>query len=145
LLGRNWLRIWPVLALLAAVLGGCGSDSGSGFAFGKTVTPPPLDPKLFPAQYKTQIAEFMRTYLTNPSRVKDAFIGQPVLKTIGGTEQYITCVRYNPRIRENQYSGSETKLVIFLGGRLNQVLAGTPEMCAGLTYQRFTELETLVP
>jgi hypothetical protein len=135
-----------VLALVAAVLGGCsGADSSSMFAFTKSADPPPLDPKLFPAQYKTEIAAFMRTYLSNPTKVKDALVGQPVLKPVGGQPQYVTCVRYNPRDTTGQYEGSKTNLAVFLGGQLNQFLDGTPEMCANLAYQRFPEIESMVP
>ena len=144
--GRKASGVWPALALVAAVLGGCsGPDSLSNFAFGKVNDPPPPDPKLFPAQYKTEIAEFMRTYLNNPTRVKDAFVGQPVLKTVAGQPQYVTCVRYNPRDPKNQYEGSKTNLAIFLGGRLNQFLDGRPDMCADLGYQRYPEIESMVP
>jgi hypothetical protein len=146
LLGRKAVCIGPALALVAAVLGGCsGSDSPSPFAFGKVNDPPPPDPKLFPAQYKTEIAEFMRTYLNNPTKVKDALVGQPVLKTVAGQPQYVTCVRYNARDSKNQYEGSKTNLAIFLGGRLNQFLDGRPDLCADLAYQRYPEIESMVP
>ena len=143
--GCNGARVGLAALLLAAALGGCSSESGSGFAFGRTAERSPLDPKLFPAQYKTEIADFMRRNLTNPTKVKDAFIGQPVLKPVGGQPQYVTCVRYNPRDSKDQYTGPETKLAIFLGGQLTQFLAGNPEMCAGLAYQRYPEIESMVP
>jgi hypothetical protein len=46
---------------------------------------------------------------------------------------------------KNQPTGSETKLAIFLGGQLMQYLPGDPQVCAGLAYQRFPELEALAP
>src|SRR4029079_18057207 len=89
-----------------------------------------LNPTQYPAAYKTEVAGFMRMYLTNPTKVKDAFIAEPVLKPVNGHPQYITCVRYNPRDSKDQYEGTTTKLAIFLGGQLNQLLEGKPEMCA---------------
>ena len=86
------------VALLALVLGGCSS-------FGSRAEPPPPDPNLFPAQYKTEVADFMRTYLSNPTKVRDAFISQPVLKPFGGTPHYISCVRYNPQGQQESVHG----------------------------------------
>jgi hypothetical protein len=143
--GRNAGLVW-ILALTAALLGGCsGANPGSGFTFGKVADSPPPDPKTFPAKYRTEVAEFMRLYLNNPTQVKDAYIGQPVLKAVAGQPTYITCVRYNPRNAQNQYEGNTSNLAIFLGGRLNQFLEGKPEMCADLAYQRYPEIETMVP
>jgi hypothetical protein len=130
------------LALLAAALGGC---SGGVPGAGKAAEPPPLNPTQFPAQYKSEVADFVRRFLNNPTKVKDAYIGQPALKPVNGQPQYITCVRYNPRDASNRYTGTESRLAIFLGGRLNQFLPGNPEMCGGLTYQRYPEIENLVP
>ncbi|MSP46268.1 MAG: hypothetical protein EXQ83_10525 [Xanthobacteraceae bacterium] len=142
-------RIRPVLALLAVqavVLGACsGSSPMSEFAFGKVYTSPPADPKIFPANYKAEVAEFLRTSLANPTKVKDAYIAQPVLKPVAGVSQYVTCVRYNPRDSKNQYEGTTSNVAIFLSGRLNQFLGENPEMCSGLAYQRYPELESMVP
>jgi hypothetical protein len=107
--------------------------------------PPPLDPSVFPAKYRTDVAAFMRTYLNNPTKVKDAYIAQPVLRPIDGVAHYVTCVRYNPRDSTNRYEGEQTNLVDFLGGKLNQFLPGNPETCSGLNYQRYPEIESMVP
>lgn len=112
---------------------------------GKTAEPPPLNPTEFPAKYKTEVANFMRRYLNNPTKVKDAYIGQPVLKPVAGHPQYVTCVRYNPRDANNRYTGPTTRLAIFLGGTLTQFLPEEPEVCAGLNYQRYPEIENMVP
>jgi hypothetical protein len=137
-------RAWITLALLGVALGGCSSDFSS-FSFGKSRPPPVLDPHLFPANYRTEIADFMRTYLNNPRKVREAFVGVPVQKQIDKVDQYITCVRYNPQDSKNQYEGTKINLAIFLGGKLNQFLPGDPQMCAGLNYQPFPEIENMVP
>jgi hypothetical protein len=134
-----------VFAAIQGVLAGCSSDFASNFSFGKQAKETPIEPNLFPAQYKSEIAAFMRTYLSNPTKVKDAFIAQPTLKPVAGVAHYISCVRYNPRDSKNQYQDTQTNLAIFLGGRLNQFLPGDPQMCEGLAYQRYPEIEDMVP
>ena len=140
-------RIGALVAvlLLASWLGGCSGSSLSDFSFGKPKTDPPVDPTQFPANYKPELAAFMRTFLANPTKVRDADIGTPVLKPVAGKEQYVTCVRYNPRDSANKYEGNTQNVVIFLTGRVNQVLPDDPQMCAGLAYQRFPEIENMVP
>jgi hypothetical protein len=137
------------MALLAVALGGCsgGTDVLSYLTPGKIVEPPPLVPGLYPDKYRAQIADYMRGSSTdNPGRVKDAFIGEPVLKPVAGSAVplYVTCVRYNPRNNANQFTGSQSKVAIFLGGKLSQFLPGTPDMCAGLAYQRYPEIEAML-
>jgi len=131
--------------LLAAWLGGCSGSGLSDFSFGKDRTPPPADPTQFPADYRGEIAAFMRTSLANPTKVKDAYVGTPVVKPIAGKQQYMTCVRYNPRDSANKYEGNTQNLVIFLSGKVTQFLPDDPQLCAGLAYQRFPEIESMVP
>lgn len=137
-------RLAPV-ALLALAVGGCSGSGPSSFAFGKSPPPPVIDPNLFPAKYREEIADFMRTWLSNPTKVKDAFIAQPTLRPVAGTQHYISCVRYNARGTSNQYEGPKQNVAIFLGGRLNQFLPDDQALCSGLAYQRYPELEALVP
>ena len=72
-------------------------------------------------------------------------IGGLPLKPVAGKPQYVTCVRYNPRDSANKYEGNTQRLVIFLGGKMNQFLPDDPQLCAGLAYQRFPEIESMVP
>ena len=142
------MRFWSVLAMLAVVLAGCSGGGPSALTYltpGKVPEPPPIVPTRYPDRYKTQIADFMRTDLSNPGKVKDAFIGEPALKPVGGQSLYVTCVRYNARNNTNQYLGNETRLVIFLDGMLSQILPENADMCRGLVYQRYPELESLGP
>jgi hypothetical protein len=141
---RRGFAVVAVL-LLGWGLGACSSSSLSDFQFGKANTAPPADPAKFPADYKPEIAAFMRKYLENPTKVRDAYIATPVMKPVGATQQYITCVRYNSRNSTNQYEGNKQNLVIFLSGQLNQFLPDDPQMCAGLAYQRYPEIENMVP
>ncbi len=145
--GRTVTRLGLAGTLLAFVLAACSADTGvlSYLTPGKVPEPPPPDPARFPDQYKSDIADFMRTYLNNPTRVKDAFVGQPVLRPVGGVPHYVTCVRYNPRDSRDQYEGEQTNFVVFLSGKPNQFLPGNPDLCRGLNYQRYPEIESMVP
>ena len=149
MLGSKWHRSlpfsWLLLALIAGLLAGCSGDSKvlDYITPGRVPDPPPLEPGLFPADYKTEIINFLRSSLT--TRVRDAYIAQPVLRPMGRVQQYVTCVRYRAVGEKNQPGDSETKLAIFLGGRLMQFIPGDPQMCGGLAYQRFPELESLGP
>jgi hypothetical protein len=131
--------------VLAPGLGGCSGSSLSDFSFGREKTAPQVDPNLFPAEYKQELAAFMRTYLTNPRQVRDAYVGTPALKPVAGKQQFVSCVRYNPRDSANKYQGNTQNLAIFLGGKLNQFLPDDPQLCTGLAYQRFPEIEAMVP
>ena len=136
--GVNIHRGASMAVLLALALGGCSG-------FGTSKPPPPIEANVFPANYKSAIADFLRTYLGNPTKVRDAYISAPALKPIGSGTHYISCVRYNPRDSANHYTGNEERVAEFLGGRLNQFLPANPELCANADYQRFPEAEVLVP
>ena len=88
----------------------------------------------------------MRTYLNNPTKVKDAYIAEPVLRPVGGkfriTSPACVTIRGIPRT-----STRAIKPVwrFFLGGKLSQFVPGTPEMCGGLAYMRYPEIESMVP
>jgi hypothetical protein len=143
--GLNKQRFRSVLVLIAGLLAGCSGDTKvlDYITPGKVPEVPVLEPGVFPTEYKAEIVNYERATLT--TRIRDAAIAQPVLRTMDRVPQYITCVRYNPLDSKNQPTGSETKLAIFLGGRLMQYLPGDPKVCTGLTYQRFPELETMGP
>lgn len=120
------------------VLGGCGSIGGS-------KPPPPTDPNVLPKDYKQTVADFMRVFLEDPVKIRDAYISEPMLKPVGGSTHYVICVRFNPRDSSGQYQGNTERMALFLGGRLNQFLPVTAEACQGAVYQRFPEAEVLVP
>jgi hypothetical protein len=138
-----------MLAGLAAGLAGCSgykTDNMLDYITpGKVPVTPPIVTDRYPAAYRTDVADFMRTWLENPGKVKDAFIGQPVLKPMSGTPLYVTCVRYNSRSTGGQYLGERSNVVVFLDGKVGQFLPGDPQVCAGLSYQRFAEVEQLGP
>jgi len=119
--------------------GGCSGDALTYLTPGRVPDPPKLHPAQVPARYKAEIADFMRAYLTNPTKVKDAYVGEPALKPVDKVSQYVTCVRYNSRDRANQYQGNRTNLVIFLGGRLVQFLPEIRKCAAVLPTSAFRD------
>jgi hypothetical protein len=145
-LGCKAVGVWSIFVVLAAVIGGCSGNSLSEAVTGKPATPPPSGPTQYPDQYKAQIANFMRGYVDNPIKIRDASIGGPVLRPVDGSPPlYVACVRYTPRDGSNQYRGSETRLAIFLNGKLSQFVPEKPEICAGLNYVRYPEIENFGP
>jgi hypothetical protein len=54
-------------------------------------------------------------------------------------------VRYNPRNFENKYEGNKEKFVVFIDGKMNQFIDADPQICPGLAYQRYPEIENMVP
>jgi hypothetical protein len=131
------LGLRAALVAATAVLAACSVMTGTPEA--------PIDPNVFPKGYKMEVAAFLRTYLNNPTKVRDASISEPVLRPVGQRQQYVSCVRYNPRDENEKYLGHQENLAIFFGGKLNQFLASNREWCGTATYQRFPEAEALTP
>jgi hypothetical protein len=97
----------------------------------------------FPVNYKSDLLAFYRTYLNDPTRVRDAAISEPMLKDIGPTTRYVVCVRYNARKGNGEYAGSKVNVAIYLGGKFNQLGDPKSDACATVAYQPFPELEQL--
>lgn len=131
---RLW-RLWS--ALLAASLAGCNSDWTRNYERTTVAATTP------PASYRADITAFMRTYLNDPSRIRDAAVSEPELKTFDGVNRYLVCLRYNARRGSGQYAGVKDSLVLFLDGRLDRIVDNAREICKGAAYQPFPELERL--
>ena len=86
-------------ALLAACLAGCNPEWMRSYERTTAATTTP------PASYRADITAFMRTYLNDPSRIRDAAVSEPELKTFDGVSRYVVCVRYNARRGSGQYAG----------------------------------------
>jgi hypothetical protein len=130
-------------AISASGLGGCSGASLPDLS--SAYKPKETGQNIFPADYKQELAAFLRTYIENPRQVRDASIGTPALRPVGGQSRYVTCVRYNPRNFENKYEGNKEKLAIFIDGKMNQFVDSDPQICPGLAYQRYPEIENMVP
>ncbi|MFC0243756.1 hypothetical protein [Rhodopseudomonas telluris] len=123
-----------VLALAAAAtLGGCitGGDSGPPDAGGDGVQP-------FPANYRSEIPAFLRSYLNNPVGLRDAMMAEPVQRDVGGRMRFVSCLRFTP-----QGGRPQDIAIVHVNGRLDRVAANATELCAAAVYAPFPELEKL--
>jgi hypothetical protein len=97
----------------------------------------------FPANYKPETLAFLRSYLNDPSRIRDAFISTPTVRPVANVGlRYVACVRFNARRSDGSYAGSRDHFAVFFGGKLDR-LAPTREDCRDAAYQPFPELERL--
>jgi hypothetical protein len=124
----------PVLALLLAA---CSSDAmRQRERSEQAYAAPPVNPRV-------DILAFMRTYLNDPTRVRDAFLSEPVLRPIDGVNRYSVCVRYNARDGSGRYTGSKDSLVLFRDGRLDRMIDSAREHCRDQKLLPFPELERM--
>ena len=99
----------------------------------------------YPANYKTDILAAMRVYLGDPTAIRDASISEPVLKSASliMPSRYMLCVRFNPKKTATVYEGIREVAAVFVAGRFDQFIETPKELCAGVTYAAFPELEKL--
>jgi hypothetical protein len=101
------------------------------------------NPNILPADYKNEILNTMTNALEVPTNVRDAYITDPVLRTVGKSERYVVCVRSDSRNANYHYTGSKDRIAIFYDGHLNQLVDATKEQCGNAAYKPFPELEKL--
>jgi hypothetical protein len=134
---RPTLMCLAVIA--AAALGGCGTDHAREMREERAA--------IFPANYRAELIAFMRTYLNDPTNVRDAYIAEPAMKPLGSHSQYVVCVRYNARNTDGRYIGSKDGMALFDGGRFDHMIdqfnKGVVNQCADAAYKPFPELEAL--
>lgn len=139
----------PLGVFLALALGGCSSDIGPSRAELKAQWDAQ---NVYPQNYKTDLLAFLRTYLNDPSHVREAGLSQPALKSVGQGERFVACVRYNARTLGGHYAGAHDAAVIFVSGKLDRFLDGgkhleggkaVRELCKDVAYAPFPELERL--
>lgn len=127
------------MLLLSAALIGCAGGSGNiSYTDDRGVANQP-----YPANYRADLLALMRTYLNNPTAVRDAAIAEPVQRTVGGRLRYVVCVRYNPRDSDGSYQGARERAAVFVDTRLDRMQEDAGEPCAGATYAPFPDLEKL--
>ena len=127
------------MMLLAASLGGCGHHHHPESAGDSAVN-------AYPANYKSDILAAMHAYLNNPTGIRDAEISDPALKSMGNTTRYTACLKFNAKKdRGNDYAGVKEIAAVFLVGRFDQFVENTKDICNGVTYAPFPELQKLPP
>lgn len=129
-----------LIILLLLTLTACAGGEPAYFApsrLGRDVAQPA------PTAHRAELIAFMRTYLNDPSGVREAGITEPFLKDIGGLRRYVVCLRYDARDFNGRYTGPVQKAALFLDGRFDQILERTGDVCAGQSYAAFPDLERL--
>lgn len=128
-----------VAALCAVVLAACAfkTDDSISYSSGRSD-----GPQSFPSDYRTELLAFLRSYLNDPSGIRQASIAEPVQRTVGGRLRYVTCLRYSAR-EMGGYSPPKERAVIYIDGRLDRLMEDGAEICAGSAYGPFPELEKL--
>jgi hypothetical protein len=124
--------------LLAVALQACGTYEGhypQGVEKG--------EPNIPPQNWRADSLAFLRSWLNDPVGIRDAAIAEPELKSIGGTQRYVVCVRFNARKSGGGYEGVKDRQIVFLAGRLDTMIEARKDACATARYQPFPELEKL--
>jgi hypothetical protein len=97
----------------------------------------------YPANYKTDLMAAMHAYLNDPTGIKDAAISEPLLKPVGRNTHYVACLRFTGKLSGTSYAAPKDLAAVFLAGRFDQFVEVPKELCAGVTYVPFPELEKL--
>ena len=137
---RTSLKRAATLFLPIALAACAGSDDGRSITYtnDRGVADQP-----YPNNYRTELLAFMKTYLNDPRGVHDAAMADPVQRTVGGRQRYVTCLRFTPRESDGSYREPRERAVVYVDGRLDRVIENATEVCAGATYAPFPELEKM--
>jgi hypothetical protein len=128
----------------AAALGGCASND---------VGPSAAELKanweaqnVYPQGYKNDLLAFLRTYLNDPTHVRNAMVSPPARKTIGAGERYVACVRYTARDSDGKYMAPKEGAAVYVSAKLDRfidVAKEVREVCKDAALAPFPELEKL--
>jgi hypothetical protein len=97
----------------------------------------------FPTNYRAEILAFMKTYLNNPTGMRDAAMAEPVQRTLGGRLRYVSCLKFTLRESDGSYREPRERAVLYVDGRLDRLVESAGEPCAGASYAPFPEMEKL--
>ena len=111
---------------------------------------------VYPTNFRADLLAGLRSYLSNPANIRDAWVAEPAITQIGPRKRYAACVRFNARNSDGGYAGSKDVLAIFASGRFDQIIEppidpasqGTAtsfvkELCEAAQYKRFPEAEAM--
>jgi hypothetical protein len=138
---RSHFRRFALLMLLLLPLGACAGGSGEELYFSRPRNADAAQP--FPVNYRGELLAFLRTYLNDPTNVREASISEPVQRQIAGTRRYFLCVRYNARDSSGRYTGVSDRAALYLDGRFDRLIEKSQDFCPAPTYAAFPELERL--
>jgi hypothetical protein len=139
---------WRAGLLLGAMLlvGGCGHHHGFG---ADSADDDDSGVNAFPTNYESNILAAMHAYLNDPTDIRDAAISDPALKPVEGNTRYVACLKFNAKKNASEYAGVKEVAAVFLAGRFDQFIETSSEtakdLCRGVTYAPFPELQKLPP
>ena len=129
---------FALLLLLLLPLGAC---AGGDEYFSRPRNVDAAQP--FPVNYRTDLLAFLRTYLNDPTNVREASISEPIQRQIAGFRRYFLCVRYNARDTTGRYTGVADRAALYLDGRFDRLIEKSEDFCPAPAYVAFPELERL--
>jgi hypothetical protein len=133
---------WLTLAA-AFLIGGCTTEVGPTQAELKANWEAQ---NIYPENYRQDLLAFLRTYLNDPTHIRDAAVSQPQRQTFGPAERFIACVRYDARKSNGQYAGLKDGAAVYVSGKLDQFLDAQKqvhELCKDAVYSPFPDLQKL--
>ena len=103
--------------------------------------------RVFPANYKAELVAYLRTFLNDPTNVRNAYVSEPVLVRLQAEERYVNCVRFDAKSASGGYRGTRDHLARYFAGKLEYFMELRPEAnddrCRSANYQPFPELERM--
>lgn len=133
----------PRVAAILLALGGAGC-AWTGGSDGLSYTADRgLENQPYPSNYRPELLALLRTYLNDPTGIREAAISEPAQKEVGGRRRYVVCVRFNARSAGGRYAGVKERAGMYIDGRLDRIIEETEDLCKGVTYGPFPEMEKL--
>jgi hypothetical protein len=137
---------WVAIVAMAATLADC-----AGIREARERAEHDQRANVYPDNYKSELIAFLNTYLNNPTGIREAYVAEPTLKSLGGLTRYVVCVKFDAKNNDGRYVGSKEGVALYARGRFDQFVEQTRdqsrdpvrEQCNGANYQRFPELESL--
>lgn len=144
-----------LLACAAPILAGCATapmrEMQANLAYERSRNIKPRAPR-------QDLLAFFRSYLNDPTGVRDGSWSEPAITTAQPVERYVSCVRYNAKKTGGGYAGPRMGAAIFVSGRIDRLVEldrlpgqaeessstkAMREFCAAANYQPFPELSQL--
>jgi len=143
-LSRRLGRRAPLLCFFAAALCACAPHHEFNYRDEGVNSATTEAANAYPTNYKSELLAFLRTYLNDPTHIRDAFISEPAIKPLGHANRYVVCLRFSARQAAGDYARRES-VAVYIAGKFNQLAEakGEGNPCAAADYQPFPELEHL--
>ena len=130
------------MLMLPIALAGCAGFGDDGKSMSYTADRKGIN-QPFPTDYRQELLAFMKTYLNNPVGVHEAFVAEPVERSISGHMRYVSCLRFSPKESDGSYREPKERAILFVDGRLDRMAENAGELCAGAVYAAFPDLEKM--